>query len=287
MATPNFTPAPAAGVSPPPPLLPDIRAARDAARKVGEAYGRFQADRQEFVDFFTQTGLTGGVAPWNRTSPKEKLELLAKVQRAYAALPPLPPSSSLEMAKAVRDGFREGAKIGFDAARFEYRAVWVACELAKAFAIGKASVPTTYHIGSAAFDKTRDCAARTAARAILELTGLEVESAGLVETFGLPSESIDGYRMAVAYTRSWFQRLGFTVGDLVDFEQAVRSRIAGRYLVFFQGRGHVVYGEITATEVRLIDDQAGRVWRSVMEAQNYLGVKIGGAYRIESYLPPG
>ncbi|WP_433654738.1 hypothetical protein ACQPW1_28540 [Nocardia sp. CA-128927] len=286
MDTPPTAPAP--GVfRPPPPVPGSLDAARQAGRKIGVAYGEFDSAVEEFMSRVNYHGAWGAYrSEWEKEKPERKLKVLLEMQHEYDALPKLPPTTSLAMAKALREGFREGAKNGYEAARFEALVVWVFCEFAKDYALARAAVPSVHHIGAAA-SSARDCTAHTASRAILEMTGVEVSPEKLVARFGIPTESVDtGYRVAVAYARSWFERLGFRLSDLLDFEQAIRRRAVGRYAVFFQGKGHVVFGEITATEVRLIDDQSKVVYRSVIEAQNGTGYQIGGAYKIESVAIP-
>lgn len=50
--------------------------------------------------------------------------------------------------------------------------------------------------------------------------------------------------------------------------------------------GHVVYGEVTATGVKVIDNQIGSVWTSLQAAQNKLGMEATGAFRVESVTVP-
>jgi hypothetical protein len=133
----GVTPAPAPGVFPPSPPVPgSIEAARRAGRLVGEAYGEFAAWEKAFTDMFAAATFTGGIRPWDRLPAERRMEVILKVQRAYESLPKLPPSTSMEMARALRQGFEQGASIRYEAARFMTRAVWVVCELAKAFATG-------------------------------------------------------------------------------------------------------------------------------------------------------
>ncbi|MFI9407812.1 hypothetical protein [Nocardia sp. NPDC052316] len=286
MATPAVSPAPAPGVFRPPPLLPDLQAARQAGRRVGVAYGEFAAWEQYFLDLFAEGGVVQGIALWDRLPPERKLEVLARVQNAYNSLPKLPPSTSIAMARVLREGFAEGSQTGYETALFATRAVWVACELAKAYAVAKASTPVPYHIG-ASINLTRDCTSHTASRAILEMTGVEVPAERLVRTFGVPKVSIAKYRDAVTYARRWFEMVGIRLeGKPVDLLQAIQRKAVGRYVVFFQGEGHVVFAEITVTETRIIDDQAGKVWHTIIEAQNYLKEPIGAAHRIESVVLP-
>ncbi|WP_141692100.1 hypothetical protein [Nocardia brasiliensis] len=286
MATPAATPAPAPGVFRPLPLPPDLAAARAAGRRVGIAYGEFAAWEKYFLGLFAEGGVVQGVALWDRLPPERRLEAIALVKNAYDSLPKLPPSTSIAMARVLRQGFEEGAKAGYEAELFATRAVWVACELAKAYATAKASTPVPYHVG-ASINLTRDCTSHTAARAILEMTGVEVPVDRLVRNFGVPKVSIASYRDAVSYARNWFERVGIRLGAKpVDLLQAIQRRAVGRYVVFFQGEGHVVFAEITATETRIIDDQAGKMWHTIIEAQNYLKEPIGAANRIESIVLP-
>jgi hypothetical protein len=291
MADGGSTPAPAAGVTPPSPPVPgSLEAARQAGRKVGEAYGEFKAWQETFLELFTATAATGGVVLWDRLPPERRLEVIGKVQHAYDTLPALPASTSIEMAAALRQGFQEGAKAQYESERLLTRAVWVACELAKAFAVAKASAPVSVVAIRSAADGFTDCAARTASRAVLEMTGVEVPADQLVRNFGLPMSATQGFEAAVSYARNWFTKMGITLAARVGGFGPVREGgTIGRYVIFFKGGpsgGHVVFGEVTATEVRIIDDQKGKVWSSLMQAQNYLGMKAATSSRIESITLP-
>jgi hypothetical protein len=60
-------------------------------------------------------------------------------------------------------------------------------------------------------------------------------------------------------------------------------------VIFMKGGatgGHVVYGEVTATGVKVIDNQIGSVWASLEAAQGKLGMQATAAYRVESVTVP-
>ena len=233
---------------------------------------------------FTTTTLMGGKSLWDSSSVKIRAEVLAKVQAEHDKLPALPVASSVEIAAAMRAGFAEGAKAGYEADLFMNRAVWVACELAKAAVVARASVPT---VGIGGFaDKFSDCAAQTASRAILEMTGAQVDAAYLVRAFGLPRTSLGSVEAAIAYARNWFEMVGLRLaakpGGLAPVAQ---GGTAGRYVVFFEGGsrgGHVVFADLTPDGIRIIDNQLGSVWGSLADAQRALGMRATTVSRIEA-----
>jgi hypothetical protein len=250
---PGWHPAPAAGVTPPSPPVPGSPAARVQAAKaigarVGRVHGEFRAWLENFLDMFTTTGVTGGIPAWIRLPPQRQQEAIALVQKNYDSLPRLPPAATTEEAAAMRDGFLDAVTLSYEADQFMNRAVWAACELAKAVAIAGASTQSVSAIGSFA-DKFSDCAAQTASRAILEMTGTEVPASYLVRAFGLPRTSIAGYDAAVAYARNWFKMVGIELApNPGGFVPVAQGGIAGRYVVFLKGGargGHVVFGEVS------------------------------------------
>ncbi len=284
-----FSPAPAGGASPRlPPAPGSLDAAREAGRRVGTVHGQYRAWVEDFLDMFTTTTLMGGKSLWDSSTAKLRAEALAKVQAENDKLPALPTAPTVEMAQAMREGFAEGAQAGYEADLFMNRAVWVACELAKAAVLARASLPT---VGIAGFaDKFSDCAAQTASRAILEMTGSEVEAAYLVRAFGLPRTSLGSVEAAIAYARNWFEMVGLKLaakpGGLAPVAQ---GGVAGRYVVFFEGGargGHVVFADLTPDGMRIIDNQLGSVWNSVADAQRALGMKVTTVSRIEAIQIP-
>lgn len=115
----------------------------------------------------------GGITLWDRMTSDQRRRYLANVQSEFDRLPKLPTATNLTMVSAIREGFESGAGSAYEAQRFQYRAVWVACELAKAAILGRAATPTVRAIGSAFTSRFSDCAAPTAARITQEMTGVE------------------------------------------------------------------------------------------------------------------
>jgi hypothetical protein len=289
---PVFTPAPAAGATPPPPPPPS-QAAKLAARaegvRIGKTYGQFREWKENFLNLL-KTPQVGVPFPlWDRMSVEERVKATKKIQDLYNGLPQLSPQTDPELAAAQREGFKEGAERGYDEARFETRAVWAVAELAKAVALSHAATPSAIGIeGSAGID--RDCAARTAARAIREATGIEVASTELESTFGLPTTSIQGFDTATVYCRNWFTGIGIRLAPTPGgFAPVAQGGVPGSYVLFMRGGasgGHVIYGEVTPNGLRLVDDQLGRSWTSVMSAQNALGMELVTVSRIEEIVVP-
>jgi hypothetical protein len=268
--------------------------ARELGKRVGVAYGEFRADADKFLMVLFETPKTGGVPLWDRMSPEERLRSIAGIRREFDALPKLPVAPDLATAAALREGFLEGAKSGFEIERFKLRAVWVACELAQIWAIGRAASPRAVAIGAFDSSKLSDCAAHTAARAIREMNGAEIDAGWLARTFGLPRVAISNLRDAMSYALNWFEGVGIKLAPKpVDFHYAsqrgVPQGVIDRYVVFFKGGkdgGHVAYGEITANGTRIIDNQAGLMWTNVVSAQNALQMEITAGFRIESVTVP-
>jgi hypothetical protein len=289
---PLFTPAPAPGANPPPPLPPQAAALFKRSQDIGKEYGKFEADLETFFFYIFDTPAMGGIVLWDRMTEAERRKTLQRVQNGYATLPTLPTASNLIEAQAVRDGFRGGANYAYETERFKFRAVWVTCELAKAFVLAKAAMPVTVGIGAASTSKFRDCAAQTAARIIQELTGVQADAAYLTRAFGLPrvalaSSPSGGYKNAVSYALNWFEQLGIKLAPKPGGFYAGGQQ--GKYVVFFEGGatgGHVVYGEVTAKGVTLIDNQTGQIWTDLVRAQNQLGMKATGAHLVQSVAVP-
>lgn len=167
--------------------------------------------------------------------------------------------------------------------------MWAVAELAKAAALSHAATPSAIGIaGSAGLD--RDCAARTAARAIREVTGIEVAPTELERAFGLPTTSMNGFDAAVAYCRNWFTGIGIRLAPTPGgFAPVAQGGVPGSYVLFMKGGasgGHVIYGEVTPSGLRIVDDQLGRSWTSVMSAQNALGMQLVTVNRIEGIVVP-
>ncbi len=287
---PVFTPAPAAGATPPSPPPPS-QAAKIAARAegvgIGKTYGQFREWEENFLDLLNTPH--GGVSVWDRMSTAERVTATKKIQDLYNGLPQLSPQTDPELAAAQRDGFKEGAGRGYDEARFETRAVWALAELAKAAALSMAGSPGAVGIeGSAALD--RDCAARTAARAIREMTGIEMDAAELEGKFGLPASALQGFDAATAYCRNWFTGMGIRLAETPGgFAPMAEGGKEGSYVLFMRGGasgGHVVYGEVTPSGLRIVDDQLGRSWTSVRAAQDALGMELVTVSRIEEIVVP-
>jgi hypothetical protein len=288
---PGWHPAPASRVTlPVAPVPGSLAAARETGARVGKVHGEFRAWFELFIRLFNWTGFSGQYPPvWSTLSPKQRLQAIAEVQRAYTSLPTLPSAKTVEEAQEMRKGFAEGAKVAYEANQFMNRAVWAACELAKAYVTARASVPSVAMVRGFS-DLFSDCAAQTASRAILEMTGVDVPASYLVRTFGLPRASIDGYEAAVAYARNWFAAVGLELapraGGLLPVAQ---GGVAGRYVLFLKGGargGHVVFADLTASEMRVIDNQLGSVWTSVAEAERALGMKATTSSRIVSATVP-
>jgi hypothetical protein len=287
---PEWHPAPAAGSSPASPPVPgSLQAAREAGAKVGKVHGEFRAWAESFLDLFTSTRATGGMALWDRLPPEERLRVIAKVQWTYDNLPALPPAGTVEQAAAMRAGFADAAKTSYEAERLMNQAVWAACELAKAAALARAAAPTPTTIAGFS-DKFSDCAAQTASRAIQEMTGVEVPAGYLVRTFGLPRTTLSGFNDAMAYAKNWFVAAGIRLANRAGgLAPVAQGGTAGRYVLFLRGGssgGHVVFAEVTATSMRVIDNQLGTVWGSVEEASRALGMAPASAWRIESITLP-
>lgn len=287
MTDPVKQPAPAAGATARIPLAPPLEAARIAAERVGRAYGAFRADLDE--DFFVifETPFMGGIVLWDRMSPDEQRRHMTKVQLEFDRLPKLPVATSIPMAAAVREGFESGAMSGYEVKRTEFRAVWVACELAKAIILARASTPSVTAVGSAFTSRFSDCGAQTAARIIQEATGVQTSASFLARTFGLPRVSIAGYDAAVSYALNWFEGIGIKLAPKPGGFY-IRGQ-AGRYVIFMKGGatgGHVVYGEVSASGLQVIDNQLGAVWKSLEAAQGKLGMQATAAYRVESVALP-
>jgi hypothetical protein len=155
-------------------------------------------------------------------------------------------------------------------------------------------MPRAVAIGAFDSSKLSDCAAQTAARAIREMNGAEVDASWLRRTYGLPRVAISNLRDAISYALNWFEGIGIKLAPKpVDFRYAsqrgVPQGVIDRYVVFFKGGkdgGHVVYGEITANGTRIIDNQAGLMWTDVVSAQNALRMEIAAGFRIESVTVP-
>jgi RHS repeat-associated protein len=155
--------------------------------------------------------------------------------------------------------------------------------------LGTAKVPT--RIGaSGGLD---DCAACTAARAIRESTGIEVEAAELVRKYGLPSKTIISFTTALNYAKNYLTRIGIRLAEKPrGFAPIAEGGTEGMYAIFLEGGksgGHVVFGRVTKSGLEVIDDQlggAGRTWSSIESAERALGMKAKAAYRIESVTPP-
>ncbi|MGP3954041.1 hypothetical protein [Streptomyces sp. 7N604] len=253
---------------------------------------------EDFCDLFLKPRPElAGVVLWDRMDKDQRLAKIAIVQDAYTKLPPLPTATNPVMAAAVREGFSQGANATYENERFKTRALWVAAELAKAAIFALAAGPVgggavvVRGIGSAFTTRFSDCAAQTASRAVLEITGAEVEAAAFVRRFGLPRETISNYAAAEAYARNWFDQVGIKlVPNPGGFQPTVYGGVDGHYVVFMRGGatdGHVVYGRITGNTVLIIDQQlVGRTWDSVMTAERVLKMQLAAAYRIDKVVVP-
>jgi len=294
MTDPNWQPAPAPGASRPQPLPPAAEAARladEAARreaeKVGREYGRLKADLEENIKTTFETPFMGGITLWDRMTDDERRKRMTNIQNELARLPKLPTATSLSMVAAVRTGFSEGADAAYETRKFEFRAVFVACELAKLAILNKASTPSLTAVGAASTSRFSDCAAQTAARITQEMTGVETSAEFLVRAFGLPRTSISGYDAAVAYALNWFEGVGIKLSPKpAYFNPQVPP---GKFVIFLKGGGsggHVVYGEVSAGGIKVIDHQIGTVWSSLEAAQAKLGMQATAAYRVEAVVIP-
>jgi hypothetical protein len=131
-----------------------------------------------------------------------------------------------------------------------------------------------------------DCAACTAARAINEIIpGAEIDAQDLVRNVGLPRKSISGYEEAEAFARHYFSENGLVLDvGLPTFRPVAEEGLEGQYVIFFRGGaegGHVIYGEVTSSGLRLIDDQLGKSWSSLESAKSQLGLEPKRSYRIK------
>src|SRR5215471_17279022 len=142
-----WTPAPAPGATARQPLPPLIEAARREAERVGREYGKFKADLEQDFYMMFQTPYMGGIVLWDRMNNDERRKHLENVQREMDKLPKLPIATDLVTLAAIKEGFHAGANSAYEIERFNFRAVWVACELAKAVIVGKASMPTIQSVG--------------------------------------------------------------------------------------------------------------------------------------------
>ena len=281
----GFTPAPAAGASPPSPPVPgSVEESRQIGNGIGVLHGQFLAWANSFLDLL-QTP-QAGVSVWDRMSASEHASVLAKVQANYASLPKLPKGVDAAHDAALRQGFNEGAGRSYESERFMARAVWALAELAKGAAVAAASGPTPFTIGG-----QRDCAAQTAARIITTLGENSPATSAdfLVRTYGLPRTSLSGFNDAVVYARQWFENLGIVLDrNPGGFFPAAQGGVKGSYVLFFRGAAdeHVIYGQVTETGLILIDDQLGRQWTSVMSAQNALHMELVKSYRVIEVVVP-
>ncbi|WP_434445322.1 hypothetical protein [Lentzea sp. E54] len=224
-------------------------------------------------------------------SQAEKIDAIRRIQDEYNALPRLLRAVSPQHESAQRRGFEEGAAHGYESTRFIARALWAIAELAKMAALGAVAEPTIVGFGSSGQILARDCAPRTAARVIQEMTGVEVPADYLLRAFGIPPATIDGYKAAVAYTRNWFASVGIRLSPRPGgFHPVAEGGVPGRYVIFMMersgGDGHVVFGEVTAAGVRIVDDQLGRTWTSLTSAQNALGMEATTVSRVEEVVIP-
>ncbi len=251
--------------------------------RVGVVHGEFSAWGESFFGMFDIQWM--GVSSWDRFPANERLRTIALVQSNFDSLPRLPPSTSQEMATALRQGFKEGSKVGYEAARFMARAVWALGELAKAAVTARAAAPSAIAVGG-----FRDCAAQTASRAILEMTGVEVSAGHLVRTFGLPRSVLSKYDDAVSFARNYFEALGIKLAARSGgFVEIARGGVPGRYAIFLKGGregGHVIFGEVSSSGIRVIDDQLQKSWTTLAAAERALGMEATSAYRIESIVVP-
>ncbi|VFA97183.1 Uncharacterised protein [Nocardia cyriacigeorgica] len=280
---PAWSPAPAAGATVPPPQVPGSR--QDAyaqGARIGELYGQFDAWVDKLSDLFDSSTLTGGVRLWDRLSPEERSKALLLIKRGVESLPALPKPARADLAAALREGFVARRRTSYEAARFLNRAVWVACELAMIVVIDKAATPSPSMIGSIV-TRNRDCAAHTASIVIREVAGHDVAAERLVKIYGLPPESMYGFKDAMKYAIQWFEAVGFRFAEkLGGFAPARQGGQVGRYVLFFErpNGGHVVYGEVTNAELVIIDGQAGKQWTNVAEAQRAINGELKRAQRI-------
>jgi hypothetical protein len=298
MAGPVSHPAPAPGVNRPSGYPPDSDAARRAAVPVGAAYAKFEVLSEDFCDHFLQPqSMAAGVVLWDRMSQDQKRALIAKVQQAYQALPPLPTATNPVMAAAVREGFSMGANTTYENERFKTRALWVVAELAKAAIFALAAGPagagavTVRGIGSAFTTRFSDCAAQTASRLVLEMNGAAIDAGYFFRRFGLPRQTISTYEAAQAYARNWFEQVGIKLAPKSGgFGPVAAGGTEGHYVVFFKGGasgGHVVYGRVSPNGILVIDNQlGGRTWDSLMSAERVLGMQAQAAYRVEHVTLP-
>ncbi len=291
MDPPPSSPAPAPGASARQPPPPQLESARLEGEKLGRLYGAFEAKVQLFDDLFGKKW--GGVTVWDRTPDADKKSILGRLVQDIAALPKLPAMSSRPEAMALREGFFSGASRAYITARVEYWAVKIASELAIDLVLAAATMgaaPVVRTISAASAETFADCAARTASRVFLEAAGADVPAASIFRSFGLPRSSISSMKDAISYAKNYFTKLGITLRpNPVALEAGVSaSRYpAGRYVIFMEGAdGHVVYGEIAGDSMTVIDDQIGKRWTSLMEAQNALRMRVSVAYLVDSVVPP-
>jgi hypothetical protein len=289
-----FNPAPAPGATPRQPYPPAVEAARREGERIGQIYGRFKADvEQGFLKNFEPRPELAGVVLWDRMGPDDRRQLLANYSRKVQALPKLPVAPNRAEAAALREGFLSGSSRAYESRRFEYWAVYVACELAQQLVLIVATGgtgPVVRSIGAAAETKFSDCAAHTASRVILEATGIEVSAPELFRAFGLPRQAISKLADAIAYAKNYFTKLGIVLRPTpVPLERGISlTRYPpGRYVIFMEGiDGHVVYGEIAKDSITIIDDQIGKRWSSITAAQYDLQMRVRVAYLIEQVTPP-
>jgi RHS repeat-associated protein len=148
-------------------------------------------------------------------------------------------------------------------------------------ALGTAKVPA--RIG--AF-RGNDCAACTAARAITETTGIEVEVTDIIKKYGLPQRTIIGFKAALDYAKNYLTEIGIKLSAKPGgFAPIAKGGVEGFYAIFLEGGeagGHVVFGKVAKSGITVIDDQLGKSWPSLESAVSELQMKPRAAYRIES-----
>jgi hypothetical protein len=111
-----FSPAPAAGVTPPSPPVPGSpEDARAEALRVGAGYGTLMADIEAGLGVVMKKW--AGRSTWDTMKPEEKNDWVNKAAQRFAQLPTLQTSDKPEFVAAQDEGFRTGFISSYDLGR--------------------------------------------------------------------------------------------------------------------------------------------------------------------------